>query len=110
MEYLFSYGTLQEERIQLKLYGRLLKGENDTLPGYTIHLVENKNYDEESGFDEKFHRLAVKSNNDEEGITGTLFELSGEEIIRTDEYEPDGYKRISATLLSGKTCWVYVAG
>ena len=110
MEYLFSYGTLQEERIQLKLYGRLLKGENDTLPGYTIHLVENKNYDEQSGNDEKFHRLAVKSNNDEEGITGTLFELSGEEIIRTDEYEPDGYKRISATLLSGKTCWVYVAG
>ena len=110
MEYLFSYGTLQEERIQLKLYGRILKGEKDVLPGYSISLVDNKNYDAQSGTEEKFHKLAVISNKDKDGITGTLFELREEELQRTDEYEPDGYKRISATLLSGKSCWVYVAG
>lgn len=110
MEYLFSYGTLQEERIQLKLYGRILKGEKDVLPGYSINLVENKSYNAQPGMDEKFHRLAVMSNNHKDGIAGTLFEMSEEELVRTDEYEPDGYKRISATLLSGKPCWVYVAG
>jgi len=30
---LFSYGTLQEERVQLSTFGRRLSGEPDALPG-----------------------------------------------------------------------------
>ncbi|HAO29187.1 MAG TPA: UDP-N-acetylmuramate--alanine ligase, partial [Chryseobacterium indologenes] len=31
MPYLFSYGTLQKEQVQLETFGRILQGEKDTL-------------------------------------------------------------------------------
>ena len=39
MPLLFSYGTLQEERVQLSTFGRRLRGETDALPGYEPSLV-----------------------------------------------------------------------
>src|SRR5688500_3830955 len=39
-EYLFSYGTLQQADVQTRLFGRLLQGEPDTLPGYRVVPIE----------------------------------------------------------------------
>ena len=39
-EYLFSYGTLQKEKVQIKLFGRTLRGCNDILCGYKLKRVE----------------------------------------------------------------------
>lgn len=36
MEYLFSYGTLQDESIQIEIFGRRIPFDNDELPGYII--------------------------------------------------------------------------
>lgn len=36
MEKLFSYGTLQLPEVQRSLFGRLLNGQVDQLPGYAI--------------------------------------------------------------------------
>lgn len=38
MAYLFSYGTLQYEQVQLEIFGRLLKGEKIVLQA--IHWIE----------------------------------------------------------------------
>ena len=38
--YLFSYGTLQLERVQLETFGRLLHGSKDVLPGFKMESVE----------------------------------------------------------------------
>ena len=39
MPLLFSYGTLQQENVQLYTFGRLLQGHKDELPGYEQSLV-----------------------------------------------------------------------
>jgi hypothetical protein len=40
MPYLFSYGTLQKEKVQLETFGRILQGEKDALSGYKIDMLE----------------------------------------------------------------------
>jgi hypothetical protein len=44
-----------------------------------------------------------------EGVAGTVFELSREEITRADDYEVDDYQRVRAVLKSGRNCWIYAA-
>jgi hypothetical protein len=44
-----------------------------------------------------------------EGVAGTVFELSREEITRADDYEVDDYQRVRAVLKSGRSCWIYAA-
>ena len=40
IHYLFSYGTLQKEKVQLSSFGRILKGNRDTLPRYQLHQLK----------------------------------------------------------------------
>ena len=37
--WLFSYGTLQQENVQLATFGRRLEGRPDRLPGYAVQPV-----------------------------------------------------------------------
>ena len=39
MPLIFSYGTLQEENVQLSTFGRLLHGQKDGLSGFEQSLV-----------------------------------------------------------------------
>ena len=39
-EFLFSYGTLQLEAVQMATFGRLLTGTRDVLPGFEAALLE----------------------------------------------------------------------
>jgi len=41
-ELLFSYGTLQKEKVQMELFGRLLTGSNDVLEGIKSLPLESK--------------------------------------------------------------------
>ena len=40
MEYLFSYGTLQQKNVQLKNFGRILEGSKDVLQKYVVKELE----------------------------------------------------------------------
>lgn len=40
MENLFSYGTLQQENVQLKNFGHTLEGSKDTLQKYCLEDIE----------------------------------------------------------------------
>ena len=40
MIHLFSYGTLQQDGVQMASFGRLLKGAADALPGWKREMVE----------------------------------------------------------------------
>ena len=42
MQLLFSYGTLRREDVQLSTFGRLLKRQEDELPGFERSRVRNK--------------------------------------------------------------------
>ncbi|MEO7922692.1 MAG: gamma-glutamylcyclotransferase family protein [Chitinophagaceae bacterium] len=108
-EWLFSYGTLQKEEVQIKLFGRLLHGEKDSLPGYRLAAVEVKDEKFLAGKEEKVQRTALPSENKAARIEGMIFELSPREILQADSYEPEEYKRTEVTLSSGKKAWIYLA-
>jgi len=107
MPLLFSYGTLQEEAVQLSTFGRLLRGAPDDLVGFEQSLlkVEDPGFVAASGKAE--HAIVRFNGRDDSRVRGMVFEVSDDELARADRYEPAGYTRVAATLASGKRAWVY---
>jgi len=107
MPLLFSYGTLQQEAVQLSTFGRLLRGQPDALVGFEQSLltIEDPEFVAESGKAE--HAIVRFNGIDDSRVSGTVFEVTERELAKADQYEPAGYERISAALASGKEAWVY---
>ncbi len=108
-ENLFSYGTLQKEKVQLELFGRLLNGAKDILIGYQLSSIEIKDESFLSKGEEKFQKTLVPTKNDADIVEGTVFEISEDEVRLADKYEPKNYKRYKVVLRSAKEAWVYLA-
>lgn len=107
MPLLFSYGTLQQDAVQMSLFGRLLHGEPDELVGFHQSLlkIEDPRFVAEDGDAE--YAIVTFNGRDDSRVNGTVFEVSDTELMKADEYEPSEYTRISTTLASGKQAWVY---
>ena len=98
-EYLFTYGTLQDEMIQAVVYSRRLSGSEDELRGFKIS-------------DEKVagaYPVIIKTDNSEDRVSGVVYLITNNELLKTDAYEGTMYKRIKVTLASGIESWVYLA-
>jgi gamma-glutamylcyclotransferase (GGCT)/AIG2-like uncharacterized protein YtfP len=108
-EFLFSYGTLQKEKVQLELFGRLLDGTKDILEGYQLASIEIKDQAFLAKGEEQYQLTAIPSNNNADLIEGTVFEISEADLILADVYEPNNYEKTRVTLQSGKEAWIYVA-
>jgi gamma-glutamylcyclotransferase (GGCT)/AIG2-like uncharacterized protein YtfP len=106
-ELLFSYGTLQQEEVQLASFGRALHGEADALPGWRQEMVEITDPDVLAKSGKRFHPI-VMPGSAADRVNGTVFEISREELAAADRYEVSDYKRIAVTLVSGRAAWVYV--
>lgn len=106
--YLFSYGTLQLESVQLQSFGRLLQGEKDGLPGYRLEHIKIENAEVLRKSQQEYHPMAVYTGNTSDIIYGVLFLITGAELDQADQYEVDDYKRREASFVSGKKDWVYV--
>jgi hypothetical protein len=107
MPLLFSYGTLQRQDVQLATFGRRLRGEPDELVGFeeSILRVTDPEFVAASG---KADHAVVRFTGRSDGrVRGTVFELTERELEDADRYEPAGWKRVSATLASGREAWVY---
>lgn len=61
----------------------------------------------ESGMD--VHLILQRTGNVMDEVSGTIFEISEEELAKADLYEVNDYKRAALKLKSDRTCWVYVA-
>ncbi len=107
--YLFSYGTLQDNNVQISTFGRKLTGYPDALQGYLLIdlQITDPHVIEVSGKD--VHQILDLTQNQDDAVAGTVFELTDEELNHADRYEVDDYKRILVTLQSGKKAWVYVS-
>ena len=105
--FLFSYGTLQLEKVQLSSFGRKLIGHADTLQGYRLEQIEIVDPQVLSQSEQTFHPIAIPSNQND-SVEGTLFEITDEELAQADAYEVEAYKRISTRFESGEKGWVYV--
>ncbi|MCA1584644.1 MAG: gamma-glutamylcyclotransferase, partial [Acidobacteria bacterium] len=87
MPLLFSYGTLQQENVQLSTLGRRLNGQRDELVGFEHALVriDDPQVVATTG---KTHHANVELNGDEDSrVPGMVFEITDAELARIDEYE-----------------------
>jgi hypothetical protein len=109
MPLLFSYGTLQQESVQLSTLGRRLNGERDELPGFEPSLVKIDDPQVVARIG-KTHHANVRFTGDKKSrVPGTVFEITDAELASADEYEAAfQYERVAALLASGKQAWVYV--
>nr|WP_299888867.1 gamma-glutamylcyclotransferase family protein [uncultured Lacinutrix sp.] len=105
---LFSYGTLQLDNVQIETYGRKLYGKKDILMGYRLDNMQIKDESILKKSNQEFHPIAIKSDISEEKIEGKIFEINTEELLNTDLYEVDDYKRVLETFKSGLKAWVYI--
>lgn len=107
-ECLFSYGTLQKEKVQQEVFGRILAGSADVLRGYKVSAIEITDQAFLSKGEARFQKTLIQSN-DNDTVDGMALEITSEELLIADKYEPANYKRIKAVLASGRKAWIYVA-
>lgn len=107
MQKLFSYGTLQQENVQLALFGRLLAGRADVLVGYRLGEIAISDPDVVAKSGKTHHPMLIQTDNPDDRVAGTVFELTEEELALADGYEVDDYVRVSARFASGETAWIY---
>jgi gamma-glutamylcyclotransferase (GGCT)/AIG2-like uncharacterized protein YtfP len=105
---LFSYGTLQQDEVQLSSFGRLLEGQEDAMVGYRRSLIEITDPDVIRTSGRRFHPIVEVSGNPDDEVRGRVFRITDSELLAADAYEVSDYKRIQVPLRSGSTAWVYV--
>ena len=106
---LFSYGTLQLERVQWESFGRLLDGEDDdVMLGYRQAMIEITDPQVICQSGQKFHPIVTPTNNPKDEVPGKVFRLTESELAAADRYEVADYKRVLVILKSGKEAWVYI--
>lgn len=105
---LFSYGTLQQDTVQLASFGRLLTGRADALPGYRCDMLEITDPEVIRTSGKRFHPVVSGSGDPADEVAGTLFEITRQELAAADSYEVADYRRVMVRLRSGAEAWVYV--
>ncbi len=98
-EYLFAYGTLQDETTQISLFSRVLEGVKDYLSEYKV------SNEKVAGL----YPTIIRTGSEEDRISGLLFTVSGPDLLKADAYEGDGYHRKKVALASGINAWVYMS-
>ena len=109
MENLFSYGTLQIEKVQQETFGRSLYGKKDILIGYVISKIKITDQAVLNRSRTEIHPILNYTGNPSDEVEGVIFEISKEELQQADAYEVDAYKRTKVNFKSGAIAWAYVA-
>jgi len=109
MPLLFSYGTLQDESVQLSTFGRRLEGQRDQLVSFERSQVKIDDPEVAARLGMTHHANVTFNGNDESRVPGMAFEIAEAELASVDGYEAEfSYTRVDATLASGRRAWVYV--
>lgn len=84
-------------------------GSADILRNYIISTIEVKDEEFLSKSEQQVYLIAITSKDKNDFIKGTVLEITHEELLLTDKYEPEEYKRVKVILESGKNVWIYTA-
>ena len=109
MHYLFSYGTLQLESVQLEIFGVKLAGEKDTLCAYIIEDMRILDAKVIAASGEDIHPILKYTGHEQDRVSGMVLEINDQQLAQADSYEVKDYKRKKARLCSGKEAWIYTA-
>ncbi len=105
---LFSYGTLQQERVQLLTYGRRLEGTADALRGFRLERLPDRDPEAVRISGLESHLVVRPTRDQNDRVAGMVYFLSEEELEATDRYEGSDYRRVVLELESGRRAFVYV--
>jgi gamma-glutamylcyclotransferase (GGCT)/AIG2-like uncharacterized protein YtfP len=109
MPLVFSYGTLQQEGVQLSTFGRLLQGQTDEILGFEQSSVRIEDPQVAATSGKTHHANVTFNGRHDSRVSGTVFEITDAELAAADQYEQlAAYKRVAVVLASGKQAWVYV--
>ena len=108
MPKLFSYGTLQQPKVQRETFGHLLGGSADSLPGFELGEVRITDAAVVATSGKAVHPIIRPSAEPDVSVVGMVFDLSPAELAHADTYEVDAYRRVRVTLASGTEAWAYV--
>jgi gamma-glutamylcyclotransferase (GGCT)/AIG2-like uncharacterized protein YtfP len=109
MPYLFSYGSLQRESVQLDTFGRQLIGVADQLPGYAITQIPITDPKRVAIHGAVHYANVEATGNAQSHVSGTVLDVTDAELLQADGYEAaDGYARVQLRMASGSLAWVYV--
>lgn len=108
MPKLFSYGTLQQEGVQLATFGRPLIGAADALVGYRQSMVAIDDPEVVRTSGKTHHPIVAFTGDSADRVPGAVFEITEAELAQADAYEVAAYVRVKAPLASGLEAWVYV--
>jgi gamma-glutamylcyclotransferase (GGCT)/AIG2-like uncharacterized protein YtfP len=107
-ERLFSYGTLQTEPVQLAIFGRIVEGKKDALPGYRVIMSATADQDFIKKTAAVHHRNLQFTGNESDIVEGIVLTITKIELDQADTYEPTDYERLPVQLKSGSKAWVYI--
>ena len=104
---LFTYGTLRDPDVQRSLFGRLVPGAPDALPGYRLGTVTIRDPDVIATSGMETHLCVDESGDPADRIEGLVLDLTEAELAIADAYETADYRRVTVTLASGLQAFLY---
>jgi hypothetical protein len=107
-EFLFSYGTLQLEPVQMATFGRQLVGSNDVLQGFELVSLKIEDPTVIAISGKAHHTMARFTGRASDVVSGTVFAVTPDELQSGDKYEVAAVKRVAVVLQSGVRAWAYV--
>ena len=107
-EFLFSYGTLQLEAVQMATFGRQLTGTSDALRAFKLVLLKIEDQTVVAISGKAQHTMARHTGRASDVVSGTVFAVTLDEIRNADSYEVAAVKRVAVVLQSGLRAWAYV--
>ncbi len=107
-EFLFAYGTLQLETVQLATFGRPLAGTRDALAEFELVSLKIDDPAVVAISGKTQHTMAKFTGRASDVVPGTVFAVTPAEIHSADKYEVAAVKRVAVVLESGMRAWVYV--
>ena len=106
---MFSFGTLQLDRVQQELFGRSVPTVPDALRGYRVGRIRISDPEVVRAPGSDVHPALFPSDAADDVVTGSVLELSDDDLVAADRYEERAYQRRSVTLVRGRSAWVYVS-
>jgi hypothetical protein len=107
-EFLFSYGTLRLEAVQMATFGRQLAGTSDALRAFELVLLKIEDETVVAIRGKAHHTMAKFTGRASDVVSGTVFTVTPDEIQNADKYEVAAVKRVAVVLQSGVQAWAYV--
>jgi len=107
MELLFSYGTLQQEEVQLQTFGRRLSGLKTTIAGFKVGTLKIKDPEVVALSGKEVHPILQRTQDLQDQVSGMAFEVTEDELLLADRYEVPQYKRVLVKSTDDRAVWIY---